>query len=124
MFKEWHVYDAHDFAVERQSFFFNYRMTLERFNRRLGLRLYRTLMVTFYAAFLALASYIVVYFLSVNELLGNVVIPFDTSIIIGLGMLATLAILPILLPYVDSLNLPGISIKLRNNQTENSDNKR
>lgn len=114
----WHICDAHDFAVERPDSFLNYQAALVRFNRRLGRRLLFTLKTAFVAAFVALAAYSALYALSVNGLLKNVVIPFDSAVILCLGVLITLAVLPLLLPYVDSLNLPGVSFKLRNKESD------
>ena len=114
----WHIYDARDFAVERPNSFLNYQAALARFNRRLGKRLLITLKVAFVTAFLALATYLTLYVLSVNGHLNNVAIPFNSAVILCLGVLITLAVLPLLLPYVDSLNLPGISLKLRNKESD------
>lgn len=111
--KKWSFYSASDMTEYTEKYYLDYKLALNRFEQRFGLRLIRLISIVIYLCLTVSLCYFILYILSSNDLLGSIRIPFNGSIVGLFVTLAALALLPVLFPYIKGFRLPGFGVDLK-----------
>lgn len=112
--KDWSFCSAGDLTEEyTKSSFINYSLAKQRFNRRFGKRLIVTIKTILYSALLLGLAYLVLAIISINGGLKGIKLPFDGAFVTFFGLIAILALLPTIFPYIKGLKLPGFGVEVK-----------
>ena len=111
--EEWSFYSAADMTEYVRDTFVNYKLACKRFDKRFGRKMLTGIRIALYSLLGLAVLYTVLYGLSINGKLGDVIVPIDGAVVSWFVVLSALVILPIIFPYIKGLKLPGFGFELR-----------
>ena len=110
----WHFYSASDILREYNvTSFINYNLAKKRFDLRFGKKTINRIKSVLYISGLIQLLLFTINLLSSNGYCCKAIIPFDSTTVLMINFVTFILLLPTILPYVDSISLPGISVGLK-----------
>ena len=114
----WHIYSANNLRVELSNpSFLNYEKAKERFEKRFNYlgnyELWKIIKRLSIALLCIVVLYAIAHIMSINGLLGGLIIPLDATAISFFVILVCLLLLPPLIPYIRSLTVGSVGLELR-----------
>ncbi len=114
----WHIYSANNLRVELSNpSFLNYEKAKERFEKRFNYlgnyELWKRIKRMSIALLCIVVLYAIAHIMSINGLLGGLIIPLDATAISTFIILVCLLLIPPLIPYIRSLNIGNVGIEIK-----------
>ena len=115
--KKWAIYSSSDVKHELESpNFLNYDAAVKRFMNRLTYigneKLAKCVKWLSISLLIAVIMYVVAHILSINGLLGDVLIPLDSNCVGIISIITVLVLLPPLIPYIRSVTIGNVGVEI------------
>lgn len=114
---KWHIHSASNLRSEiTRTGFLNYKEAANRFEKRLdyfgNAELAKRIKCRAICSIVAVLLYVVAHILSLNGVLGEAVLPLNTTIMTAFVAIIVLLLLPPLIPYIRSVAIGNVGLNL------------